>query len=261
MVGTLPPGSPPGLPTRAKILLTAGLHSGNFRVIGRFSALPGGCRRWSAPPPEELGVSRQSVYKWESGSALPEIEKLIAMSRLFTSPSMNTTEMVILSVRSQVSSAVNSRVAALMRDNCGREIFRPGLPYALDEDGTLKPTDMVDTVQWYNGEAYSYTVFIQPFPHEKVIRTGPILRQGAGIEIGEVVQQLGLPDLAVDEYNGDGDTVGEITGEPLAFSATRSCWPGWSPARSHPATAASRTATSTACRTCPSPPGRGTYST
>lgn len=49
-------------------------------------------------------------------------------------------------------------VAALMRDNCGREIFRPGLPYALDEDGTLKPTDVVDTVQWYNGEAYSYTV-------------------------------------------------------------------------------------------------------
>ena len=49
-------------------------------------------------------------------------------------------------------------VAALMRDNYGREIFRPGLPYALDEDGTLKPTDVVDTVQWYNGEAYSYTV-------------------------------------------------------------------------------------------------------
>ena len=32
---------------------------------------------------ETLGVSRQSVYKWESGSALPEIDKLIAMSRLF----------------------------------------------------------------------------------------------------------------------------------------------------------------------------------
>lgn len=32
---------------------------------------------------EALGVSRQSVYKWESGSALPEIEKLISMSRLF----------------------------------------------------------------------------------------------------------------------------------------------------------------------------------
>lgn len=32
---------------------------------------------------ERLGVSRQSVYKWESDAALPEIEKLIAMSRLF----------------------------------------------------------------------------------------------------------------------------------------------------------------------------------
>ena len=32
---------------------------------------------------EKLGVSRQSVYKWESDAALPEIDKLIAMSRLF----------------------------------------------------------------------------------------------------------------------------------------------------------------------------------
>ncbi len=32
---------------------------------------------------EQLGVSRQSVYKWESDAALPEIDKLIAMSRLF----------------------------------------------------------------------------------------------------------------------------------------------------------------------------------
>lgn len=32
---------------------------------------------------ERLGVSRQSVYKWEADSALPEIDKLIAMSRSF----------------------------------------------------------------------------------------------------------------------------------------------------------------------------------
>lgn len=32
---------------------------------------------------ESLGVSRQSVYKWEADSALPEIDKFIAMSRLF----------------------------------------------------------------------------------------------------------------------------------------------------------------------------------
>lgn len=50
-------------------------------------------------------------------------------------------------------------VAAVMRDNYGREIFQPGLPYALDEeDGELRPADVVDKLQWYNGEAYSYTV-------------------------------------------------------------------------------------------------------
>ena len=32
---------------------------------------------------DKLGVSRQSIYKWESGSALPEVEKLIALSKLF----------------------------------------------------------------------------------------------------------------------------------------------------------------------------------
>lgn len=32
---------------------------------------------------EQLGESRQSIYKWESDSALPEIDKLIALSRLF----------------------------------------------------------------------------------------------------------------------------------------------------------------------------------
>lgn len=31
----------------------------------------------------ELGVSRQSIYKWENNVSVPEIEKLIAMSRLF----------------------------------------------------------------------------------------------------------------------------------------------------------------------------------
>ena len=35
---------------------------------------------------EALGVSRQSIYKWESDSALPEIEKLVTLSRLFGVP-------------------------------------------------------------------------------------------------------------------------------------------------------------------------------
>ena len=32
---------------------------------------------------DQLGVSRQAIYKWESDTALPEIEKLVALSRLF----------------------------------------------------------------------------------------------------------------------------------------------------------------------------------
>lgn len=35
---------------------------------------------------EQLGVSRQSIYKWESDSSLPEIEKLIALSSIFNVP-------------------------------------------------------------------------------------------------------------------------------------------------------------------------------
>lgn len=31
----------------------------------------------------QLGVSRQSIYKWESDASLPEVEKLVALSRLF----------------------------------------------------------------------------------------------------------------------------------------------------------------------------------
>ncbi len=35
---------------------------------------------------EQLGVSRQAIYKWESDATLPEIEKLIALSRIFAAP-------------------------------------------------------------------------------------------------------------------------------------------------------------------------------
>ena len=32
---------------------------------------------------EQLGVSRQSVSKWESGMSVPDLNKIIAMSELF----------------------------------------------------------------------------------------------------------------------------------------------------------------------------------
>ena len=35
---------------------------------------------------EKLGVSRQAVSKWEMGQSLPETEKLIALSKIFSVP-------------------------------------------------------------------------------------------------------------------------------------------------------------------------------
>lgn len=35
---------------------------------------------------EQLGVSRQAIYKWESDATLPEVEKLVALSRIFSVP-------------------------------------------------------------------------------------------------------------------------------------------------------------------------------
>ena len=32
---------------------------------------------------EQMGVSRQAIYKWEADQALPEIEKLVALSKYF----------------------------------------------------------------------------------------------------------------------------------------------------------------------------------
>jgi len=32
---------------------------------------------------EKIGVSRQSISKWELGQALPEVDKIVALSRLF----------------------------------------------------------------------------------------------------------------------------------------------------------------------------------
>ena len=35
---------------------------------------------------EQVGVSRQAISKWESDAAIPEVDKLVAMSRLFGTP-------------------------------------------------------------------------------------------------------------------------------------------------------------------------------
>ena len=41
---------------------------------------------------EKLGVSRQSISKWEIGQSLPEIDKVVLMSKLF---SVGTNEILL----------------------------------------------------------------------------------------------------------------------------------------------------------------------
>lgn len=54
---------------------------------------------------EELNVSRQSVSKWESGQATPELEKIVAMSQIFgvtTDYLLKPSEIDELSVKTEI---------------------------------------------------------------------------------------------------------------------------------------------------------------
>lgn len=54
---------------------------------------------------EELNVSRQSISKWESGQATPELEKIVAMSQIFgvtTDYLLKPSEIDELSVKTEI---------------------------------------------------------------------------------------------------------------------------------------------------------------
>lgn len=54
---------------------------------------------------EKLGVSRQSISKWESGQAIPELEKVVAMSQIFdvtTDYLLKPSEIDELSVKTEI---------------------------------------------------------------------------------------------------------------------------------------------------------------
>ena len=65
-------------------MLSIGQKIQGYRVKNRFS---------QETLAEKLGVSRQSVSKWELGQALPEVDKIIAMSKLF---SISTDELLAI---------------------------------------------------------------------------------------------------------------------------------------------------------------------
>lgn len=54
---------------------------------------------------EKLSVSRQSISKWESGQAIPELEKLVALSAIFnvtTDYLLKTSELNELSIKTEM---------------------------------------------------------------------------------------------------------------------------------------------------------------
>ncbi len=54
---------------------------------------------------EKLGVSRQSISKWESGQAVPELEKIVALSAIFnvtTDYLLKSSEIDDLSVKTEM---------------------------------------------------------------------------------------------------------------------------------------------------------------
>lgn len=70
---------------------------------------------------EKLGVSRQSVSKWESGQAVPEIEKIVVMSGIFhvtTDYLLKPSELDELSIKAEV---LEKQQQELLKENKRRK--------------------------------------------------------------------------------------------------------------------------------------------
>lgn len=74
---------------------------------------------------EELNVSRQSVSKWESGQAIPELETIVELSRIFdvtTDYLIKPSEIDELSVKTQMLEKQQEQM--LIRERRKNRIFR-----------------------------------------------------------------------------------------------------------------------------------------
>jgi len=68
---------------------------------------------------DKLGVSRQSVSKWESAMSIPDLDKILQMSEIF-----------------EVSTDF------LLKDEINEEVYMPGNPAAGEEEGILRKVTM-----------------------------------------------------------------------------------------------------------------------
>ena len=97
----------------------------------------------------ELGVSRQAIYKWESDTALPEIEKLVALARRFgvsVGWLLGVEEAETPPCAAGEPAAGVSSAASLMREivlGCGLPIL---LPLAFGLNGVLYSMPVSDLV-------------------------------------------------------------------------------------------------------------------
>lgn len=77
---------------------------------------------------EKLNVSRQSVSKWESRQAVPELEKIIAMSEVFdvsTDYLLKPSELDELSVKTEILEKQQQQI--IMREERNSRIFKCAL--------------------------------------------------------------------------------------------------------------------------------------
>ena len=73
---------------------------------------------------EKLNVSRQSISKWESGQATPELEKIVALSAVFdvtTDYLLKSSEIDDLSVKTEMLEKQQQRI--LIREQKQQQIF------------------------------------------------------------------------------------------------------------------------------------------
>lgn len=81
---------------------------------------------------EKLDVSRQSISKWESGQATPELEKIVVMSALFdvtTDYLLKSSEIDDLSVKTEMLEKQQQMM--LVREQNQHQIFGGCVMYAL----------------------------------------------------------------------------------------------------------------------------------
>ncbi len=74
---------------------------------------------------EQLGVSRQSVSKWESGQVVPEVEKIVELSRVFDVSIdylLKPSELDALSVKTQMLEEQQKRM--LVREQNRARMFK-----------------------------------------------------------------------------------------------------------------------------------------